>query len=260
MASAHDEKHRARRGSECQIQLYVNSPERRKLLDEKVLAAVPTLGAAGASRFDWRSPLLVPVLPGDHPFHEYRDGKVFDAMGMSGLRERWRDYWPSRSQKWDALAVAYGGGDGVVGSVLVEAKSYPGEFQPKSGGSAAKGDRLSDIHARLRETRAWLGVEESSDVVKQWEGPLYQSANRFATLRFFRDFLKPPVDAWLVNVYLVNDRTHTSRKLATSKQQWTDELSEAERALGLEGKEVPHSGRVFLEAGTYVELVAATGG
>lgn len=97
-------------------------------------------------------------------------------------------------------------------------------------------------------------------MVKQWEGPLYQSSNRFATLRFFRDYLKPPVDAWLVNAYLFNDRTHTGPKLVTSEQQWTKELSEAERALGLEDNEVPHSGRVFLEGGTYEELVAATGG
>lgn len=138
MASAHDQKHRARRGSECQIQLYVNSPERRKVLDEKVLTALPTLRAAGATRFDWRSPLLLPVLPGDHPFHEYRDGKVLDAIARSDLREKWRDYWPNRSQKWDALAMAYDGGDGVVGPVLVEAKAIPASFGPSPAAAQPK--------------------------------------------------------------------------------------------------------------------------
>ncbi len=75
MASKRDDKDRALRGSECQMQLYVNSPERRALLDQATLDSLPSLEAAGASLLDWRSPLQWPLFDSDHPFHEYRDGK-----------------------------------------------------------------------------------------------------------------------------------------------------------------------------------------
>jgi hypothetical protein len=242
------------------MQLYVNAPDRRSQLDKATLAALPTLRAAGATTLDWRAPLQHPLFATDHPFHEYRDGKVFDAVGRPDLRGKWAEYWPGRSQRWDALAVARDDAGTVLGPVLVEAKSYPGEFRPKSGGTRAEGDRLKLIERRLRETREWLGVPETPELAKLWLGPLYQSANRFATLRFFGSFCDPPADTWLLNLYFVNDTTHTNKKLATSQEQWEKELPGAERDLGLEGKEVRHSGRAYVRGGTYDELVAATGG
>jgi hypothetical protein len=242
------------------MQLYVNAPERREQLDRATLEALPSLRDAGARALDWRSPLQRPLFATDHAFHEYRDGKVFDAIGRPDLRGKWAKYWPGGSQKWDALAIARDASGAALGPVLVEAKSYPGELAPKSGRTRAEGDRLELIERRLRETREWLGVAETPALAKQWLGPLYQSGNRFATLRFFRSFCDPPGDAWLLNLYFVNDTTHTNKKLATSRQQWEEELPGAERSLGLEGKDVPHSGRAFLDAGTYEELVAATGG
>ncbi len=215
---------------------------------------------ASAVRLDWRSPLCEPLFTSDNAFHEYKDGKVFDAIDHPALRPRWSEYWPQRSQTWDAIAVAYGATDAPLGPVLIEAKSHPNEFWPKSGGSKAGEDSIGRIHDRLRQTRKWLGVEESPDVVEQWEGRLYQSANRFATLRFFQEFVDPPVPAWLLNLYFLNDTTHTNPKLATSRAQWDEKLPKAEEVLGLGDKEVPHSGRAFLEAGTYEELVAVTGG
>jgi hypothetical protein len=242
------------------MQLYVNAPDRRAVLDEKMLTALPSLEGAGTTTLSWRSPLQQPLFATDHPFHEYRDGKVFDAVGRPDLRAKWAEYWPGRSQRWDGLAVARDASGAVVGPVLVEAKSYLAEFRPTSGGTRAEGDRLELIERRLRETRKWLEVAETSDVARRWLGPLYQSANRFATLCFFRSFCDPPVDAWLLNLYFVNDTTHSNEKLATSQQQWENELPGAERDLGLEGKHVPHSGRAYAEAGTYDELLAATGG
>jgi hypothetical protein len=196
----------------------------------------------------------------DHPFHEYRDAKLFDAVERPDLREVWTSYWPGRSQRWDAVAIARDASGAAVGPVLVEGKSYPGEFRPTSGGTRAEGDRLRLIERRLRETRKWLGVAETPELATLWLGPLYQSANRFATLCFFRSSCDPPAEAWLLNLYFVNDTTHTNSRLATSQEQWENELPCVERDLGLEGKEVPHSGRAYVEAGTYEELVAATGG
>jgi hypothetical protein len=260
MASRHDDKGRALRGSECQMQLYVNAPDRRALLDETTLAALPSLRAAGATTLDWRSPLQHPLFVTDHPFHEYRDGKVLDAVGRPDLRAKWAEYWPGRSQRWDALAVARDDTGTILGPVLVEAKSYPGEFRPKSGGTRAEGDRLALIERRLHETREWLAVAETPELTKLWLGPLYQSANRFAALRFFRSFCDPPADAWLLNLYFINDTTHINEKLATPQEQWEKELPGAEHDLGFAGLEVPHSGRAYVEGGTYDELVAATGG
>jgi hypothetical protein len=134
------------------------------------------------------------------------------------------------------------------------------QFRDTGGGSAAKGDRLTRIEDRLRETRQWLRVEESSQIAERWIGDLYQSANRFATLRFFRSHLNPPADAWLLNLYFLNDRTHKSSKRATTREKWEAELPRAEADLGLKGKPIAHSGRAFVDAGTYEELVAATGG
>jgi hypothetical protein len=61
------------------MQVYVNAPGRRALLDQRTLAALPSLRAAGATTLDWRAPLQRPL---------------------------WAEYWPGRSQRWDALAVA----------------------------------------------------------------------------------------------------------------------------------------------------------
>ena len=149
--------------------------------------------------------------------------------------------------------------------MLVEAKSYPAEFRDVGGGTAAEDSRRDLIARRLAETRQWLGVDENVPVAERWLGDYYQSANRFATLRFFRAFTvnnwkEQPTDAWLVNVYFVDDQSHVDAKRATSRAVWDTKIAEAEEELGLAGKPVPHSGRVFLKAGNYEELVAATGG
>jgi hypothetical protein len=101
------------------MQLYVNAPDRRAVLDEKMLTALPSLEGAGTTTLSWRSPLQQPLFATDHPFHEYRDGKVFDAVGRPDLRAKWAEYWPGRSQRWDGLAVARDASGAVVGPVLV---------------------------------------------------------------------------------------------------------------------------------------------
>jgi hypothetical protein len=107
------------------MQLYVNAPDRRAVLDEKMVTAQPSLGAAGSTCLSWRSPLHQSLVATDHRFHEYRDGKVFEAIGRPDLRAKWAEYWPGRSQRWDGLAMARDASGAVVGPVLVEAKSYP---------------------------------------------------------------------------------------------------------------------------------------
>jgi hypothetical protein len=208
-----------------------------------------------------RSPLAALLFVTDHPFHEYRDGKAFQAINRPDLLPAWSVYWPSRSQTWDAIAVALDQAGHPVGPVLVEAKSYPQEFRDRRG-TRAGGDRRDLIAKRLAEARHWLGVEEIEELADRWLGEFFQSANRFATLRFFRhyDHLKPLESACLVNIYFVDDQTHLTPKSATSRQAWDAAIVQAEQDLGLAGTDVEHSGRVFLDAETYAELVKATGG
>jgi hypothetical protein len=103
------------------------------------------------------------------------------------------------------------------------------------------------ITERLRETREWLGVSE--EYATAWLEVSYQAANRYAHLRWFLDVLNE--NAWLVNVYFVDDPDKP-----TSRTTWDTALDEPEKALGLAGVTVPNSGRVFLEAGTFAELLA----
>lgn len=255
MASRKDSKGRALRGSQCQMQLYVNVPACRAELDQAVLDSLPTLKAAAAVALEWRSPLWQPLFGDDKPFHEYRDGKMLRAIERSDLRPKLRDHWPARGPTWDAIAVARDRRGKAVGPVLVEAKAYPGEFRDTRGGTAAGGDRRERIKCRLQETRAWLGVPESPELAATWLGELYQSANRFACLRWFRAVLQPEVPAWLLNIYFVDDPTYRS----TQRREWDKALGVAVAELGLAGT-VPHSGHVFLDGHPRQELVDATGG
>lgn len=251
MASRKDSEGRATRGSQSQMQLYVNVPGRRAELDQAVLGALPTLRAAGAVALRWCSPLARPLFPDDKPFHEYRDGKMLRAIDRYDLLPQLRDYWPARGPVWDAIGRAFDARGGAVGSVLVEAKSYPGEFRVTGGGTGAAGDRRERIKTRLSETRAWLGVVETPERAQTWLGELYQSANRLAYLRWFHAVLDPPVPVWLVNLYFVSDPTYRS----TVRSEWDDALRAAAADLGLAGS-VAHLEHAFLEGRDPAELRA----
>jgi hypothetical protein len=116
--------------------------------------------------------------------------------------------------------------------------SSSGDCARRESGSRSRRPRTSPGGGSARSTSRLTGSRP------------YASSARFATPRL----------TWLLNLYFVNDTTHSNEKLATSQQQWENEWPGAERDLGLEGKHVPHSGRAYAEAGTYDELLAGTGG
>jgi len=64
------------------MQLYVNAPDRRVLLDQAALTALPSLQAAGATTLDWRSPLQHPLFTTDQ--------RVCVGDGARSLRTRRR--------------------------------------------------------------------------------------------------------------------------------------------------------------------------
>ena len=133
--------------------------------------------------------------------------------------------------------------------MLVEAKSWPGEMRSRFSGTHPGSRRR--ILARLAETRAWLGVGETP--APAWRDRYYQSANRFAHLRWFTELVGER--AWLANVYFLDDPDKP-----TTRAAWEKALDDAERELGLSGVPVPNSGRVFLPAGERAELLAPRDG
>jgi len=155
-----------------------------------------------------------------------------------------RKFWPRGGPVWDALArVEYGEMNTGKGVLLVEAKSHPPEIY--GSGCQASPKSRSKIEEALLLTKRWLGVKEDID----WTGPLYQSANRFAHLYFFREIANVP--AWLVNTYFLND-PHSPTEYA----EWQRVLKEVKTELGISGFEVPFMADIFLEARDRIELIS----
>jgi hypothetical protein len=177
------------------IRIYVN--RRRAELARAILMGLPSL-AADSPALHWVSPLEC------SRFREYRDGDFLRTVGLGRLEPGLRAFWPTGGACWDALAVV-DRARGKPGVLLVEAKSYPAEM--RGGGTKATPTPRERIVVALAKTQAWLGLPKDRE---QWTGELYQSANRLAHLYFLR---RERVDAWLVNLYIVDDpRSRTTKR------------------------------------------------
>lgn len=241
-----DAKGYANRGSQLQMQIYVN--RREPELSAAVLAAFPDL-AKGGARLQWTSPLE------GEKFAEYRDAAFLRAIEREDLVGALADFWPARGPVWDGLAViAIPGAE--PGVVLAEGKSYPGEFY--SGGTRATSPASLDlIRSAMEATQRWLEIGPDAD---RWMKPirpgdpsssLYQSANRYAMLYWLRALCG--VDARLVHVLFEDDQ---SFKRAT-RAEWDSALPGIQADLGLAGVRVPHAAHAFLPARTRDELVSS---
>ena len=203
--------------------------------------ALPSLASLNP-RLRWVSPLE------REKFVEYQDTTFLRALELESLDPQLKRFWPRGGPVWDALASVEIGGDPVPrGVVLVEAKSYPDEICGP-GCQATPGSRKK-IERALKKTKNWLGVPEHLN----WTGRLYQSANRFAHLYFFREEVGIP--AWLVNIYFLNDHT----TFPTTREEWRVALDQVKAKLGLTGIAVPDTAELFLEAGDCRELVGERG-
>jgi len=228
-----DDLGRAYAGSQLQLQIYVN--RRMDDVSRRVLDALPSLASLNP-RLHWVSPLEC------QKFSEYQDRAFLCALGLEDLDGELRKFWPRGGPVWDALAaVDTESALASSGVVLVEAKSYPAEIY--GSGCQASPRSRKKIEAALRKTKAWLGVPEDID----WTGPLYQSANRFAHLYFFREEVGIP--AWLVNVYFLDDPDSP-----TTREEWRVALDQVKAELGLSNIVVPHAAELFLEARERREL------
>jgi hypothetical protein len=220
-------------GSQLQTQLWVN--RRAEQLDTELRATIPGLDNAS---LDWRSPLE------SDSFNEYKDGAFLKAVDLTEHAASLKEFWPARGPVWDALSVVEL--NGTTGVLLGEGKSYPGELYG-SGTKAGPASRLR-IEKALKLTQNWLGIDQPMD---DWCGPLYQTANRLAHLYWLNEVVG--IRAWFVHLLYLDD-AHSN--FATSQQTWQTELAKADKTLGLP-EHVPGAGHVFLQAGTYDELVGA---
>jgi hypothetical protein len=214
-----DSTGRAKKGSQRQIQTYVN--EKRFALNLAV-ARVLAQHKVSATEIDWVSPLA------DERYSEYRDSEFLERVGLAQFKEKLSDFWPRRGPSWDALARIEGG------CVLVEAKSHVSEIG--CGGCKASHKSRPAIIDAFRATKPWLGASADAD----WMGRYYQCANRYAHLYFLTQIAQ--IRAFMVNVYFIDDPN--SR---TTREAWDPAIAAVKQGLGL-SSEVPFSESVFLDA------------
>lgn len=204
-----DERGRAYKGSQLQMQIYVN--RRRDELNQAVCESLPALADAEVS---WVAPLEA------DGFVEPRDSAFLAAVEQSRLADNLATFWPKGGPVWDGLAAVRIEGS-PAGVLLVEGKAYPGEM--KSSCSATDPDSLSMIENALAATRDALAFDGDNS---QWMFGYYQLANRLAHMVWLR---RQGVPAWLVFLLFTDDVGH----VATSEEEWRSSIADVESALGV---------------------------
>jgi hypothetical protein len=223
-----DDFGRAYAGSQRQLQTYVNlRPVEFSSKVLEVLSPPPTSN----SKLRWVSPLAA------ERFLEYRDEDFLRVLRLDKYARDLRQFWPGRGPSWDALGILDSASrDGVV---LVEAKSHISELESQC--QAESQDSVEKISIALAETKRWLGVPESTD----WTSRYYQFANRLAFLYFLRS---RQIQAWLVNVYFLNDPHFKNPPAPQKVSEWEGAIEKVNDALGLTRKNVSYLGKLFLDA------------
>ena len=218
---------RARRGSQRQLQDYVN--ERPDELSQAILDQLPARVREWRAKIRWVSPLARDA------YREYRDADFLRAVGLGDYVKELAEFWPSMGPSWDALGLISDSlGRMKPGVILVEAKSHIPEIY--GSGCQASPKSLVRIQAAIDHTRAWCGVLAGEN----WLGPLYQSANRIAHLYWLYERIRTPV--WLVNLYFTGDPIGPA-----SRPDWEREIAMVKAQLGLK-RPVPNLIEVYLPA------------
>ena len=152
-------------------------------------------------------------------FAEYRDTQFLERLSVSLDCRPLKDFWPKKGPQWDGLARTSGGR-----LLLLEAKANIPEFDSTPTG--ATGKSLKKIKKALEETRKFLKVKSETD----WSQCFYQYANRLAHLYLLKELNR--LDAFLVFVYFVDDRTVSNRD-PVSREGWEAAISLATQHLGI---------------------------
>ena len=110
------------------------------------------------------------------------------------------------------------------------------------GAGASSPRSIAKIDLAIAETQRWL---DANAPVGAWLRPYYQTANRLATLYWLRRELGDD-HGWLVHLCFLNDPTHQSARLRSTREQWSVAFEKADAHLGLE-RPVPNYAHVFLD-------------
>lgn len=198
---------KAERGSQKWTQEIINTcPE---FLNALIREKLPSLAKRDIV---WLSPLE------KDDFAEYRNSAFLQRIGLSGLTEELRQFWPKNGPQWDALGKTLD----EEAFILIEAKANVPELITTCGAKAKKSfDTISD---RLAETQRWLNCQKS---LLDWKYGFYQYANRLTHLYFLRK--KSQKEAYLVFLYFVADLTH----IPTSHDAWNSALELQKKLMGL---------------------------
>lgn len=195
----------ATKGSQKWVQILVNykkdffNTQIRKCLD------IPQ-----SEEINWLSPLK------KDRYSEYRDKAFLDLLGAKLEAYPLKDFWPKQGPQWDALGKSDGGK-----LILVEAKSHIPELM-----STFKGNNQASIYkilSSLEETKKHFGSKTDFD----WSKTFYQYTNRLAHVYLLR---KNKLDAWLIDVYFVNDSEMDGPK---TEDEWKGAIRLVHRCLGL---------------------------
>lgn len=163
-----------------------------------------------SEQIQWVSPRA------DDNYAEYRDMEFLERLGVTLDSYPLKDFWPARGPQWDGLGKSSSGK-----LFLVEAKSHIPELISKFKGTNKAS--INKILSSLDETKKRLGVKAYYD----WSTPFYQYVNRLAHLHLLR---KNKLDAWLVNVYFVND---PEMKGPETADEWKGAIRLLHRCLGI---------------------------
>ena len=227
-----DERGRAYKGSQLQIQIYIN--RRTEEFSRAVVQAIPEWRNKDV-QVQWVSPLE------QEGFKEYQDQSFLRILGLAQHQSTLRSFWPKGGPSWDALGLVEFTDRKEQGVLLVEAKSHVMEVY--GSGCKAKEPARNQIRETLERTRQWCGAEDAD-----WMGPLYQSANRLAHIYFFCELVG--LRAWLIQVYFCDDP-----HVPTSATDWETALSGIKEELGLSNKSLPYLVEVKLAAQDRSELM-----
>lgn len=190
----------AKKGSQRMIQKLVN--EQPEVLTN---AINDILGIS--DEIVWVSPKR------DDNYAEYRDQAFLERLGIKEVDLS--AFWPINGPQWDAL------GKGTSEKLfLVEAKSHIPELISECKASEQSIDK---IKSSLEATKKRFNVQTAYD----WTKPFYQYANRLAHVNWLNE---NGFNAWLVNVYAVNDEEMDGPKCI---EEWLGAIRLLHRCLGI---------------------------
>lgn len=191
-------------GSLKDLQILIN--QNAMLFNEKISESIKK-----NIKINWVSPLK------EDQFAEYRDEDFLKKLNLDKkITYALSDFWPKRGPQWDAL----GNCDDLY--FLVEAKAnLPEIVTPPTGAGSESKSLIMDSFSEVKE---YLDINNSID----WSGTFYQYANRIAHLYYLR--ILNGIDAYLVNVYFINDDSVNGPK---SKEEWQGAIQIIKNYLGI---------------------------